>query len=60
MLVLSRKRDQSIILKVPGHKDILVTVTRIDNKNRVRLGIEAEPEILVIRKELESSNSPET
>lgn len=59
MLVLSRKKDQSIILKVPGHKDIHITVTKIDNRNRVRLGIEADPEIIVVRQELEHDQTNE-
>lgn len=54
MLVLSRKKDQSILLKVPGRKTIQITVTKIDNRNRVRLGIEADPEIIVVREELEN------
>jgi carbon storage regulator CsrA len=54
MLVLSRKKDQSILLKVPGHtRPIKITVGRIDNNNRVRLGIEAEKNITILRSELE-------
>lgn len=54
MLVLSRKKDEKIILKVPGFKnDIEITVVRIDNHNRVRLGIQADKEIIVLRSELE-------
>ena len=53
MLVLSRKKDEKIILKTPGHEDISITVVRIDNRNKVRLGIEANNEITVLRSELE-------
>lgn len=57
MLVLSRKKDEKIILRVPGiSKDIAITVVRIDNRNRVRLGIEAQEEILVLRSELDKKS----
>jgi len=48
MLVLSRKKDEKIILKCPDYPDIKITVVRIDNKNKVRLGIEADKEITVL------------
>jgi len=53
MLVLSRKKDETIILKIPGQEDIAITVVRIDNYNRVRIGIEAEEKVLVLRSELD-------
>lgn len=52
MLVLSRKKDETIILKGPNMEDIKITVVRIDNKNKVRIGIEAEKNITVLRSEL--------
>ncbi len=53
MLVLSRKKDERIILKIPGmEQEIAITVVRIDNLNKVRLGIEAENEVIVLREEL--------
>ena len=55
MLVLSRKRDEKIILRTPGQEDIELTVVRIDNQNRVRLGINAPQEVSVIRSELEDT-----
>lgn len=56
MLVLSRKQDQSILLRVPGRKDpISITVVRIDNNNRVRLGIDAAKEVTVLRAELDKA-----
>lgn len=61
MLVLSRKKDQRILLKIPGREDIRITVTKIDNRNRVRLGIEADSDIVIVRDELtqHSQHSPE-
>lgn len=52
MLVLSRKKDETIILKGPGVNDIKITVVRIDNRNKVRIGIEADKDITVLRSEL--------
>ena len=53
MLVLSRKTDETIILRIPGHEDIKLTVVRIDNRNKVRLGIDADKDVVVLRSELE-------
>jgi carbon storage regulator CsrA len=33
-------------------EDIKITVVRIDNRNKVRIGIEADKEITVLRQEL--------
>jgi len=52
MLVLSRKKDETIILRGPNMEDIRITIVRIDNKNKVRVGIEADKEITVLRSEL--------
>jgi len=57
MLVLSRKKDETIILRGPNMDDIKITVVRIDNRNKVRIGIEAEKEITVLRSELISPSS---
>lgn len=54
MLVLSRKRDETIVIKQPGQKDIRITIVRIDNKNKVRVGIEADKNVTVLRSELET------
>jgi len=52
MLVLSRKKDETIILRGPNIDDIKITIVRIDNKNKVRIGIEADKDITVLRSEL--------
>lgn len=57
MLVLSRKKDETILIKQPGQKPIKITVVRIDNKNKVRLGIEADKNVAVLRSELEVVNA---
>lgn len=54
MLVLSRKKDEKIILKHPDlPEDIMITIVKIDNRNKVRIGIEADKEVTVLRSELE-------
>ena len=57
MLVLSRKKDEAIIMKIPGHEDIRLTVVRIDNMNKVRIGVEADKDVVVLRSELASESS---
>lgn len=52
MLVLSRKKDETIHLKIEGRSDIKITVVRIDNLNKVRIGIEADKDVTVLRSEL--------
>lgn len=54
MLVLSRKKDESIIMRIPGYDDIRLTVVRIDNMNKVRIGVEANKDVVVLRSELAS------
>ena len=56
MLVLSRKKDEKIILKGPNMDDICITVVRIDNRNKVRIGIEADKNITVLRSELDAKS----
>ena len=48
MLVLSRRESERIRLG----KSIVVTVVRVSG-DKVRLGIEAPPDVLVLREELE-------
>jgi len=57
MLVLSRKRDEKILLQVNDQENIELTVVRIDN-NKVRLGIEASDDVTILRSELVERASP--
>lgn len=50
MLVLSRKRDEKILLRM-GQEDVELTVVRID-ANKVRLGIQASDNVTILRSEL--------
>lgn len=55
MLVLSRKKDEKILIRVPGlSQDIEIIVARID-RGRVRIGVEASPEVIVLREEIANS-----
>ena len=51
MLVLSRKRDEKIILRTESGDHIELTVVRIDS-NKVRLGIDAGNSVTILRSEL--------
>lgn len=53
MLVLSRRERERIRVG----DSIVITVVRL-GRDRVRLGIEAPPEVLVLRDELESQHPP--
>lgn len=53
MLVLSRKKDETIIVRIPGREDIRLTVVRIDNMNKVRIGVEADKDVVILRSELD-------
>jgi len=53
VLVLSRRESERIRLG----DSIVITVVRLAG-DRVRLGIDAPPEILVLREELESRKDP--
>ena len=51
MLVLSRKEDEAIIIKLPNGRQIDVIVTQIDG-NQVRIGVDADEDVKIMREEL--------
>ena len=51
MLVLSRKKNEKIILKTTDNKEIVITLVKIES-NKVRIGIEAESDVTILREEL--------
>lgn len=55
MLVLSRKKDEKILVKTPSGEVISITIVRIDGLNKVRIGIEADKNVSVLRSELATS-----
>lgn len=58
MLVLSRKRDEKILLKLSENEEIELTVVRID-ANKVRLGIQASNSVTILRSELIEKSATE-
>lgn len=50
MLVLSRKPDEEILMKI-GDEEITLTVVRIEG-GKVRLGIKASDKVTILRSEL--------
>jgi len=42
-------------MRIPGHEDIKLTVVRIDNMNKVRIGVEADKNVVILRSELDSN-----
>ena len=53
MLVLGRKPQQSLIIRVDGLSDIEVVVLHVDKeKALVRLGVMAPPQVTILRDEL--------
>ena len=55
MLVLSRKESEKIKLG----NEIVLTIVRVTG-DRVRLGIQAPPEMLILREELDLNNNAHT
>ena len=51
MLVLSRKEDEVIVIG-EGDDAVRITVVDIDPRGKVRLGIDAPREVIVMREEL--------
>ena len=51
MLVLSRKEGETITITLPNGKEIIVSLVQL-RRSSARIGIEAPPEIHVLRSEL--------
>lgn len=51
MLVLTRRRDEAIVIRNRSGTEIRLMVVDVRG-NRVRLGIEAPPEISIVREEV--------
>lgn len=52
MLVLSRKRTETIVCRVPGVGDIVITLTDIRNTQVARIGVDAPESVKIFRGEL--------
>lgn len=61
MLMLSRKTDQSITLRIPGHDDVVIKIVDLKNnqfgKLVARVGIDAPREIEIVRNEIIGTES---
>ena len=61
MLMLSRKTDQSITLRIPGHDDVVIKIVDLKNnqfgKLVARVGIDAPKEIEIVRNEIIGTDS---
>ena len=51
MLVLSRKENESMVIRLPNGSDIIVTLTEYCG-NQTKVGITAPKEVLIMREEL--------
>ena len=51
MLVLSRRAQERIVIKLDG-KEILITALACKSHNVMRFGIEAPPEVKILREEI--------
>lgn len=56
MLVLTRRRDEAIVIRNRFGAEIRVLVVDVRG-NKVRLGIEAPPEISIVREEIRKPGS---
>ncbi len=56
MLVLSRKKQEEIIVLTPQGEQILLKVIKI-NESSIRIGLEANPDYQIIRGELMGARS---
>ena len=56
MLMLSRKADQSITLRIPGHENVVIKIVDLKKnefgKLTARVGIDASREIEIVRNEI--------
>lgn len=51
MLVLSRKKRESLRLILPDGREVVIQVTAL-NESRVRLGFEGPDDVIVLREEV--------
>jgi len=54
MLVLSRQRDEDVIITTPEGREIVVTVVEVRGE-KVRLGLVADKEVAIHRREVKEA-----
>lgn len=55
MLYLTRKKGQSVLLKIPGYEDVVITISKVDRAGGVQMGFMAEESIEIIRDDVKKS-----
>jgi len=53
MLVLSRKAGETVVIQVPGHKPIVITVIHKEG-SRTKLAFDAEDDVVIHRGEVQA------
>ncbi|MDR2396611.1 MAG: carbon storage regulator [Puniceicoccales bacterium] len=56
MLILTRKRDESILILCPSGECVEILVSKIENE-RVKLGVNAPQNVRIFRKEVYATTS---
>ncbi len=51
MLTITRRANEEVIIRVPGHQDITVCVVNT-TKRRCQLSIQADEQIKILRREI--------
>jgi carbon storage regulator CsrA len=51
MLTITRRANEEVIIRVPGHRDITVCVVNT-TKRRCQLSIQADEQIKILRREI--------
>lgn len=59
MLILSRRAKESLVLEIPGHGNVIVTVKRITGLT-ASIGVDAPQEIRVLRGEKAGLEKPKS
>lgn len=52
MLVLTRNRNDDLVLIAPGGEEIMIRVCELRSGGRVRLGVCASKEVKILRREI--------
>lgn len=60
MLVLTRRKDEEVVIQVPGRPTPIVVEIADIRGDKVRVGIHAEPDIKIDRREVYEANQAAT
>lgn len=59
MLILSRRKGQKLVIRINDEVVAEITLLKFDNQGGVRLGFQANPEVVIMRKELDCTVFPQ-